>query len=168
MKIILMCGLPGSGKSKIAKLIQNQVSGVIVCRDNIREMLYKNYTDYPFTNENENLVKEIAAKMIIPIIDRGINIIIDETNLTKATRQRWIFDLETGLITDKIICVWVQTKPEVCKQRRQIDHKGIEESGYWDNVIDGMVKSFEEPEEKEFDKLIILNGEYNNENIDFR
>jgi len=162
-KLMLMCGLPGSGKSTVAQDTQkkSKENTVIISRDNIRVMLFGTYRNYDFNKENETLVRKIAFGTLEVAIGSGLNVIIDETNLTEKKRRSWIVNgrlmAEKYGIDLKISCVWVKTSGEECKRRRKIDNKDSDNN--WDAVIDSMVESWQDPTEDEFDKLFIIEEE---------
>lgn len=168
-KLILMCGLPGSGKSTIAQQTQQKTkeNTIIISRDNLRTMLFGTYENYDFNKDNEALVKRITFGALDVAIEKGFNIIIDETNLTKKKRRSWIINgrlmAEKCGIDLKISCVWVKTSKEECKKRRRIDNK--ESNNNWDAIIDGMVENWQTPNNDEFDKLFIIEKECKDEGV---
>jgi predicted kinase len=160
MELVLMCGLPGSGKSTIAnnyfldKKIMEDV--YILNRDKIREMLCGTYQNYDFNPFNELLVVEITKDIIKKLIILNKSIILDETNLMKSKRKDWIDFVKDIKYDIKIKCLFVNTDVEICKHRRNKNTKGITEINYWDKIIDEMNNSFDIPDENEFDELIII------------
>lgn len=81
-KLIILQGLPASGKSTYAKKLvnENPENTVIVNRDSIREGLGKYWIP-----SRENLVTIIEDSMIIESLKKGYNVIVDATNLNTKT-----------------------------------------------------------------------------------
>ena len=89
-KIILLCGISGSGKSTFAseKVQDNPERYVIVQRDKLRELCY-GYTEetvYEYYKRNdfnylENQITAIQDSLINIWLKKGKDVIIDNTNL---------------------------------------------------------------------------------------
>ena len=81
-KLIILQGLPASGKSTYAKKLvnENPEDTVIVNRDSIREGLGKYWVP-----SRENLVSNIEDFMIIEALKLNYNIIVDAVNLNPKT-----------------------------------------------------------------------------------
>jgi len=78
MKVLVLSGLPASGKSTFAKeLIAKDKSYVRVCRDDLRESMF----NYKFSRPNEGAVRRLRDFMILDTLTNGRNVVIDETNL---------------------------------------------------------------------------------------
>ena len=82
-KVIIMVGVPRSGKSTKVKELSKEGYIPISCDDIFRTMGIR-YSDeiYPLV---ENIMKIMCESMII----RGIDIIIDRTSATKKERKIW-------------------------------------------------------------------------------
>lgn len=87
MKIMLLVGLPASGKSTFAKdfLSKNYGQWKRVCRDDIRLMLDNVAFDY----KNEKLVTVIENSIVIEALRAKNNVIIDATHLNPKEFVRW-------------------------------------------------------------------------------
>lgn len=81
-KLIILQGLPASGKSTYAKKLvnENPENTVIVNRDSIREGLGKYWVP-----SRENLVTRIENKMIDIALAENYNVIVDAVNLNPKT-----------------------------------------------------------------------------------
>jgi predicted kinase len=85
MKILVLQGLPASGKSTFAKItISQNPNWVRVNRDDIRTML-----SFQWNNQYEDLVKSIEADIVKTIIRQGYSVIIDDTNLNPKICDNW-------------------------------------------------------------------------------
>jgi predicted kinase len=91
-KLIAMSGIPGSGKSTMARKMvkEGPETVVIVSRDSIRSML----GDY-WVPSRENLVSSIERSSIDHGLLAGYTVIVDATNISKKTRDqlKYIADL---------------------------------------------------------------------------
>jgi len=85
-KIIFMKGLPGSGKSTKAKEIMEQSGNFVrLNRDLLRLMLHFN----KWTGKNEGITKDVQRNIAKILLEKGINVIIDDTNLGEGHLQSW-------------------------------------------------------------------------------
>lgn len=83
-KVLILQGLPGSGKSTWAKqYCKENPNTLILNRDSLRKML--NYEEW--TAEYENIVRKIEISALELILDNCVNstVIIDDTNLKLKT-----------------------------------------------------------------------------------
>lgn len=111
-KIIIMQGLPGSGKStKAAELIKSQGDIVRLNKDLLRKMLH--FGKWSGLNEakTQNASKALARFFLLA----GTNVIVDDTNLNPNTVQGWV-DLAKKCEA-KIEYCWMNTSMEECVQR---------------------------------------------------
>lgn len=76
-------GLPGCGKTTWAiQEVKNKKSEtVIVCRDNIREMLAGSHENYKFKGASEDLITKMQKVFIEEAYNNGWNCIVADTNL---------------------------------------------------------------------------------------
>lgn len=85
-KIIIMKGLPSSGKSTKAKeIVEASGNCVRLNKDLLRTMLH--FDKFNFTNEKQTWNAEVALDIFY--LTEGTNVIIDDTNLNPKTLQRW-------------------------------------------------------------------------------
>lgn len=87
MKIIVLQGVPASGKSTWAQQFVKENDGwAIVNRDTIR----KGFGDgYKITDKAEQYVSECENDQVMNAIKSGFNVIIDATNLNPNTIKKW-------------------------------------------------------------------------------
>ena len=146
--VIWLTGLSGSGKSTIAKYLENKLhaNGFItklLDGDNIRNGLNKNLT-FSETDRSENIrrISEVARLFL----DAGIITIVSFVSPLRAMRQ----NARNIIGTDDFIEVFVNTPIEVCETR---DAKGLYKkarSGEISNFT-GISSPFEEPETPEIE-----------------
>ncbi len=110
MKLGIMCGMPLSGKSTYAKILQSQ-GWVRVSLDDIRLALHgQNYKP-----DAEPFVWESAELMVRTLLKSGHKVIVDTTNRTSERRKRWRRVAKEFGLTLEIF--HVDTDYETCKER---------------------------------------------------
>ena len=132
--LIVMCGLPASGKSTYAEWLAE--SGVFcgVCPDKIRGELYG----------DENIQgdgKRVFALAHARIEDLGRNknnVVFDATNINAQRRKELIKEMRPHF--DIIICKWFSTPLNICSKRnfsreRQVPYE----------VLKRMAENFQKP-----------------------
>ena len=76
--LFLMKGLPGSGKSTMARELRKNLGNVkIVNKDRLREML----DDSQYSEPNERFVLQVRDMIVTHALRNGLHVIVDDTNL---------------------------------------------------------------------------------------
>ena len=85
-KVIILRGLPGSGKSTYAKqlLEENPNAYKRINRDDLRMMFDNGYT----STGNEKFIKKVRDLLIIKALEEGKHVIVDDTNLSEKNKTR--------------------------------------------------------------------------------
>ena len=89
-KLIMMCGIPGVGKSTFAKKYLSQYSNYI-SRDEIRFSLLKEGEDY-FAHEHRVWIEYVNR--IADCLNEGKDVIADSTNLSEKSRKKLLKDVD--------------------------------------------------------------------------
>lgn len=84
-KLLIMRGLPGSGKSTKAKEFVDSGNYIRVNRDLLREMLHNN----KWSGKNEGITVDAEKAMVQVALKSGKNVVVDDTNLNPAVMQMW-------------------------------------------------------------------------------
>lgn len=157
--IIIMCGLPASGKSTYAKKNFSDDKSIILSSDDIREKYFGDVNDQ---NHNEEVFKKINKLILFYVNDNNIqNIIFDATNINKKRRFYFINNLKNffnklhiSSITDKLefTCLLFATPYDICLSRNLERDRTIP-----DNAIKRMYLNFNPPSYSEgFDLIKII------------
>lgn len=85
MKMIIMRGLPASGKSTEAEKLTQQGQTVRLNKDLLRTMLHYD----KFNGINEGRTQEAQRTLAKNFLELGLNVIIDDTNLNPNTVDSW-------------------------------------------------------------------------------
>ena len=119
-KLLLLCGIPGSGKSTWVSKFISENDAVVVSRDAIRFAFLREDEDY-FAHEKE--VTECFYKMIHEVLESGQYdyVIADATHNTPRSRANALNGIEAHLIEGvEIIPVYFNVPVEVCKFRNSL------------------------------------------------
>lgn len=84
-KLVMMRGLPASGKSTEAQKIVEQGSWVRLNRDLLRTMLHYD----KFTGRNEGLTVDAEKYLATSFLKGGISVVVDDCNLGDSHRDMW-------------------------------------------------------------------------------
>lgn len=147
-KVILLCGLPTSGKSTYAKQLRFNYMKAIVGRDNIIESLQGSDYNDKWNNADQKLVDKILQDQFKYAKNSDANVVvIDMTHMSKKSRNRSLSRF--GKEWSKECVVFLPTLSELAERAKKRTEKVIDSS-----VIDGMMKAFYPPLLGEgFDKI---------------
>ncbi|GAB4264998.1 MAG: hypothetical protein Kow0080_04720 [Candidatus Promineifilaceae bacterium] len=110
--LLLMVGLPGTGKSSVVEGVQNYFSCVVISSDNIRLQMRNQPT---YTAAEMMLVYEVCYSLIEARLRRGQRVIFDATNYLAARRQR-VMEVARRCGAPVAVC-YVQASQDVIRQR---------------------------------------------------
>lgn len=131
---IMMCGLPGSGKSYQAAILADKYNAIILNSDEYRERIGTSINDQSVTPA---VFKAISADSR-HLLQEGRSIIMDATNL--ASKRRKSLLNEAKRYAEHTICVVVLRPYEDCKAALHGRDHDVP-----DYVLDRMYKSFDTP-----------------------
>lgn len=108
-KLILLTGLPGSGKSTFVKNnIDNSI--IVICADDFRKVI----TGQNFFINAEEFVWA-SVKTAVRVLINSHSILLDETGLSVSSRKQWInIAKEAGV---PIVSIFIDTPFEECVTR---------------------------------------------------
>lgn len=106
-------GLPGSGKSTWARAwAKSVVPTVIVCRDDLRNMLYST----PWSPENEEFTRRTEALIVFEAIKSGRDVVMADTNFDPAWRKYMATSVKIGFRAN-VFEIPFETAIEECIRR---------------------------------------------------
>jgi len=110
--LIVVSGLPGTGKSFVCRKVAERLAFLILASDALRKILFPS----PEYKENENRRLFSACHVLIEeLLRKGIPVIFDATNLLEHHREYFYRAAERA--GAKLILVWVEAPTEVVRQR---------------------------------------------------
>lgn len=111
MDFIMICGLPGSGKSRLAQLLSMPYDAVVLSSDKLRKELFD---DEGNTTDNVELFGELH-KRIVENLNDGKSVIYDATNINYKRRRAFLnFIQKTGC---RKTCFMVATPYNMCVEQ---------------------------------------------------
>ena len=110
--IIVVIGLPGTGKSYFSRRLAERLPFLILESDTLRKQLFQTPT---YSGEESAYLFRTIYQMIKDLLKRGIPVILDATNLEERVRER-LYNIAEN-VGAKLILVSVQAPPELVEKR---------------------------------------------------
>lgn len=135
--IILMCGLPGGGKTTWARTLESCCDRmVVVCPDDVRSVLLPG--GYTFFKPVEEFVWATSKTMARYLLRRGFHVIVDATNTRVSSRASW---LQLGDECRTLVhCFWVDLSVDQCVKANLNRDVPVPQA-----VFDRMLNQFQAP-----------------------
>ena len=135
-KLIVLIGVPASGKSSLAKTwLQSEKDAILLSSDALRGIYGKNEEDQSVTGEVMFQIK----KLVRYFLRQGRTVIVDATNRLAEHRREFLAAAkEEGART--ILAVMMDTPLEECLLRNSLRERKVP-----DEVIRRMFNSLEKP-----------------------
>lgn len=130
-RLVILAGLPRSGKTTIAKHLAKEVDTFIVAPDMFRTMYKGKYT---FKTLFEPHVFNAADTVMEYLLRERLNVVYDEINLTPSRRAEIIAKAKRINPLMAIIGCCLQTKALECIARAQTEDRGLG-LPYWTECI---------------------------------
>ena len=151
-KMIMMVGLPASGKSTKAQELVKEYNATIFSSDALRKGLYG---DENIQGDNTKLFNTLHQQ-IKTYLKNGYSTILDATNISYKKRMAFLSELKN--IPCEKICVLMATPYAECLKRNAERERKVPEY-----VIERMYRSFDVPWYYEgFDDIQVEYGDYEN------
>ncbi len=119
--LILISGLPGTGKSYFSRKLAEQLPSVIVESDALRKTLFPSPV---YSAEESQRLFVACHRLIEELLNSGISVILDATNLVEHHREH-LYRIAENLKV-KLIIVWVEAPREVVRHRLKGRAEGID------------------------------------------
>ena len=158
-RLIVLSGIPGTGKSTFAKKRLIQYSNYI-SRDEIRFNLLRAGEDY-FAHERQVWAEYIAH--IADLLNEGKDVIADSTNLSKKSRKKLFNDLDLFVNKDFTIEIYSFKVPIQIALARNAHRERRERVP--DDVLRKMEKSFIFPSYEEDSRIQVIFEVNENEEV---
>lgn len=110
--LILVSGLPGTGKSFFSRKLSERLPSVILESDTLRKILFPSPSYTP--RENNRLFTAIHS-LVKELLKSGITVILDATNLIERNREN-LYRIADN-VQAKLIIVKVEAPTDVVQQR---------------------------------------------------
>lgn len=110
--LVVLCGLPGSGKSFLAAAVAAQRDVLIVRADAVRKALYPQPA---YTAAESGFVYQVCYALLQRLLTGGHQVLFDATNLTRSGRRT--LDALAQDAAAPCLVVWVDAPEEVIRQR---------------------------------------------------
>jgi len=110
--LVLISGLPGTGKSYFSRKLAERLPSVIVESDSLRKRLFASPT---YSAQESHRLFNACHRLIEELLGKGIPVILDATNLVEHHREP-LYRIAKRLGA-KLIIVQVEAPRELVKQR---------------------------------------------------
>lgn len=147
-KLIMLIGIPGSGKTTHSKVLMKEYDCEVISTDKVRQT-------YPGIVESD--VFPTVYKLCAEEMKLGHNVILDATHITPKVRKRTFDALDQFEIAYEKIAVYLDTPVEECLRRVEIRNQNPEELFLPLEVIESYGKNIIVPSEEEgFSEIHII------------
>ena len=159
LDIILVCGLPGSGKSEFSKQFFTDSGRDRVNRKEIHRLLYemihfgKKWTEQEFDALDEHLVKHVERKIIEQLLQSKQKVLVDNTSVSESSRKTYVGIAQQMHKT--IGAIFLQTPPATCMQRNREREDPVPE-----RVISNLAAAIDLPRTEEGFKEVFVLKDY--------
>jgi len=122
--LIIVSGLPGTGKSHLCRKLAERLPSLVLESDALRKSLFPSPT---YSQEESSHLFRTIHHLIEGFLKKGITIILDATNLAERHRER-LYNIAERLNT-KLILLRTEAPPEVVQERLKVRSKVKDKEG---------------------------------------
>ena len=110
--MVVVSGLPGSGKSHFSRRLAEQVPLLVLQSDALRKVLFPSPSH---TKEESARLFTACYSLIEELLEQGVPLLLDATNLIEAHRKRLYYIAER--LGVKPVLIYLEAPPKVVFQR---------------------------------------------------
>ncbi|MFA5349608.1 MAG: AAA family ATPase, partial [Candidatus Paceibacterota bacterium] len=126
--LILVCGLPGSGKTTLSQELSGRINGISLNTDSIREELFETRT---YSKQEKEKVYEKLLECSQKNLENEKNVVVDATFYKKELREKFIsLANKLGKKSYLIYCFLDEEKTKIRLQNRKNDKSEADFSVY--------------------------------------
>jgi predicted kinase len=156
LDVLLVCGLPGSGKSYFCRSHFQSSGRLRVNRKEIRRLLYemfsfgKKWSESDFNSSDEFLVKHVERKIIEHLLQNRKKVLLDNTSVSAASRKSYVAIAQAMHKTIGMIFLDVPA-------RRCLEQNRLRADPVPDMVISNLAAAIDPPRTEEgFQEVLVL------------
>jgi predicted kinase len=159
LDIILVCGLPGSGKSQFSRQFFAESGRDRVNRKEIHRLLYemihfgKKWTEKEFDALDDHLVKHVERKIIEQLLQSGQKVLVDNTSVSESSRKTYVGIAQQMHKT--IGAIFLHTPPATCLERNRGREDPVPE-----RAISNLAAAIDIPRSEEGFKAVLVLKDY--------
>jgi len=162
--MILVCGLPGSGKSFFARKYFSKAGRKRINRKEITKTLYEmltfndKWSEDKYDLVDENLVKQLEKRIIEHLFQLGEPILLDNMSISAESREAYVAMATRSKKT--ISAIFVNTDLATCLKRNK---ERAPEEMVPESIISNLVAKIQFPERKEGFKDVLILDKFEDE-----
>lgn len=155
--LILLYGMPGSGKTFVARQVTSQLNAAHIQADRIRAELFENPT---YSKDENHIVNSLMTYMAGEFLSAGMSVIFD-ANVMRLSQRRALRNLALKLDAETVL-LWLQIDPDSAFQRaakrdrRKLDDKYAQDMD--PATFREMLGGMQNPEMTE--RYVVLSGKH--------
>jgi tRNA uridine 5-carbamoylmethylation protein Kti12 len=155
LDIVVICGLPASGKSHFAQKFFKESGRKRVNRKEIRRLLYEMTTfgaawsESKFAAVDEFLVKHVERKIIEHLLENKQKVLVDNTSVSVSSRE--VYASIASKLNKTVGVIFLNTPAQKCLERNRTRPDPIPET-----VISNLAAALELPTTREALKEVLV------------
>jgi len=148
--VIMLLGLPGSGKSYTSTHIADLLGMALVSEDKIRESLIEEPT---YSKDEQAVVMQMMVMMTEQYLSLGIPVMFD-AGLNKSAERKNLREISRKFKADTLL-IWLQVDQETARLRSKLSKKNSASSS--EKPFDITLENFQAPHNEDY---IVVSGKH--------